>query len=289
MMQTPEAPTNLDVYSIVTNHFMILLQQGIVPWLLLWNDREPPQNLITKRPYRGVNTWLLLSTPYERNLYLSWEQLKEVGGSVKRGEHGHIVIYSNKFTTDNEGKQIPLLRYYKVFNIAQCTGIPPSLIPPAISDKADPLASAVAIIENMPLCPPIKYVKQKVLYDAATDCIHMARLKTFPIPTLYYRTLFRQLIHSTGHSSRLNRSTPQHDSDSYNTEAFIAELGASYLCSLCGIDHADVKYDWVYFEERTGMLIQDKAFILSASSHAQRAVDFILNLKRDVDEDQNGG
>jgi len=278
---TTETPVNIDVYSIVSNQIMSFLQQGCIPWHRSWPDGKPPRNLLSNLPYRGINVWLLLSTPYEQNLFLSWDQLKSVGGSVKRGEKGHVVVYSKKYTTDELGKQIPLLRYYKVFNIGQCTGIPHSLILNSVPREVDPLAFAEAVIKGMPSCPPIKYRRQRAFYDPGTDIVNMFSLKTCSSPAAYYRALFRQLVHSTGHASRLNRPTIagmlEHGSDPYSLESCIAELGACYLCSLCGLGHADAKFDLVYLEQWTGALMGDKTFILSASTQAQRAVDYILN------------
>jgi len=287
---TTETPKNIDVYSIVTNQIISFLQQGSIPWHRSWPDRKPPRNLLSNQPYRGINVWLLLSTKYEHNLFLSWDQLKSVGGSVKRGEQGHVVVYSKKYTTDEAGKQIPLLRYYKVFNIAQCTGIPSSLIPNSVIQERDPLTCAEAVVQQMASCPPIKHRKQRAFYDPGTDIVNMFGQKTCAIPAAYYRALFQQLIHSTGHASRLNRPTIagmlEFGSDPYSLESIIAELGACYLCSHCGLGHADAKFDLVYLESWTGMLMGDKALIVSASTQAQRAVDYILNYSPDRAERQ---
>src|SRR5260221_73687 len=115
-------PTKVDVYQIVTNRIITLLDQGTIPWHKPWTEPGIPMNLLSKRSYRGINLWLLLSLNYERNLFLTWDQLKKIGGSVKQGEHGHVVIFWKTVKNDDslevEGKKtVPLLRYYKVFNV----------------------------------------------------------------------------------------------------------------------------------------------------------------------------
>jgi antirestriction protein ArdC len=117
----------VDVYSIVTNRIIELLEQGTVPWQKPWMDTGVPMNMITKRPYRGINFWLLLSLDYAQNLFLTWDQLKKVGGSVKQGEHGHVVVFwktkpakSEEDQDPQNRRQVPLLRYYKVFNAGKC-------------------------------------------------------------------------------------------------------------------------------------------------------------------------
>ena len=94
-------------------------------------NRGLPMNVISKRPYRGINLWLLLSLNYERNLFLTWDQLKKIGGSVLQGQHGHIVIFWKQVKKapeelDDKGKpkMVSMLRYYKVFNVEQCRDIP---------------------------------------------------------------------------------------------------------------------------------------------------------------------
>src|SRR6185503_15547346 len=85
--------TKIDVYQIVTDKIISLLEQGTIPWQKPWTDAGIPMNLLSKRAYRGINLWLLLAENYERNLFLTWDQLKKLGGSVNKGEQVHVVIY----------------------------------------------------------------------------------------------------------------------------------------------------------------------------------------------------
>src|SRR5450631_855681 len=161
----------LDVYEMVTNRIIDLLEAGTVPWQKPWTDAGVPINLISKRPYRGINLWLLLSLNYERNLFLTWDQLKKIGGSVNKDEHGHIVIFwknvkkqPEELGTDGFKKTVPMLRYYKVFNIQQCRDIPQDMIEPLVAIEHSSLAECEGIIKGMPNCPAIKHKEQQAFY-----------------------------------------------------------------------------------------------------------------------------
>lgn len=280
----------VDVYEIVTNRIIELLDQGIVPWQKPWTDSGVPMNLLSKRPYRGINLWLLLSLNYERNLFLTWDQLKKIGGSVKQGEHGHVVVFwkTNKKPESldgetNEKKAVPLLRYYKVFNVGQCRDIPEGLVLPLQQKEHDPIAEAEAILHGMPDCPPVKFKEQKAFYHIGEDYINMPKKKSFKSSESYYSTLFHELVHSTGSEKRLKRPTitemAEFGSETYSIEELVAELGAAYLCSFAGILTGQIIDSTSYIKGWLSKLKDDKRFIVRASGYSQRAVDYILNIK----------
>jgi antirestriction protein ArdC len=251
-----------------------------------------PLNLISKRSYRGINVWLLLSLNYARNFFLTWDQLKKIGGSVKQGEHGHVVIFWKTIKKDDsipeeeKQKNVPLLRYYKVFNIEQCTDLPQDLIP-VIEQKEDmPLVQCERIITNMPQAPEIKHSVPQAFYDAEKDYINMPKRKTFKSMEGYYATLFHELVHSTGHEKRLKRKSiiemAEFGSDMYSLEELIAELGSAYLCSFANIFMP--QNSAAYIGGWLTKLKSDKRFIIQASGFSQRAVDFILNEKASSEE-----
>lgn len=277
----------VDVYQIVTDRIIALLEQGTIPWQQPWTDAGIPMNLISRRSYRGVNLWLLLSLNYERNLFLTWDQLKKIGGSVKKGETGHIVVFwktivknDSKEEGTEEQKNVPLLRYYKVFNIEQCRDVPENLISPIIPKVHAPIVACERIIEEMNDCPPIKHKEQRAFYHPDMDYINMPRKKSFKTSESYYATLFHELAHSTGHGKRLNRKTltemAEFGSELYTIEELIAELGAAYLCSTASILDARIDNSAAYIHGWLGKLKHDKRFIVQASGQAQKAVDYIL-------------
>lgn len=281
--------TKLDVYELVTNRIIELLEAGIVPWQKPWTDAGVPMNLISKRPYRGINLWLLLSLSYERNLFLTWDQLKKIGGSVNQGQHGHIVVFwknvqkqPEELSTNQKPKLVPLLRYYKVFNVEQCRDIPKEMIPELFKEDVDHIAECDSIITAMQNAPVIRHKEQKAYYHITEDYINMPKKKSFKNSEAYYATLFHELVHSTGSENRLGRKTitEMHEfgSEAYSIEELIAELGSAYLSSFAGILNKEIQNSVAYIDGWLGKLKEDKRFIVQASGQAQKAVDCILNL-----------
>lgn len=287
--------TKLDVYEMVTNRIIELLESGTVPWQKPWTDSGVPMNLISKRAYRGINLWLLLSLNYERNLFLTWDQLKKIGGSVNKDQHGHIVVFWKNVKKqpeelDGKGnpKTVPMLRYYKVFNIEQCRDISKDLIPELLKEDVDAILECEAIIHTMPDCPVIRHKEQKAFYHIVEDYINMPKKKSFKRIEAYYSTLFHELVHSTGAEKRLGRKSitemNEFGSEPYSIEELIAELGAAYLSSFTGILDKGIENSVAYIQGWLAKLKGDKRFIVQASGQAQKAVDCILNLSVSKEE-----
>jgi len=290
-MEQNSAPAQRpDVYQIVTDRIIKLLERGTAPWQLPWTQGGMPMNLITRRPYRGINVWLLLSVGYEQNLFLTWEQLKAIGGSVKRGEKGHIVVFYKTIKkeadedADEQEQKIPLLRYFKVFSASQCTGIPEHLLPRTEERHIEPIEACDAIVRGMPNCPRIKHEKQKAFYDVRQDYVNMPKRQSFKSAEAYYSVLFHELTHSTGHQSRLNRKTitqmREFGSEPYSIEELIAEMGTCYLNSHVGILNKQEADSAAYIQGWLKQLKDDKRFVVHAASQAQRAADYILNMQQ---------
>ncbi len=288
MEQTTQT-VEIDVYALVTNRIIELLEQGTVPWQKPWTEAGFPRNLITKRPYRGTNLLLLQSLGYSQNLFLTWEQLKAVNGSVNKGQRAHLVTFWKPLARQGSGTEF-VLRYYKVFNVAQCRDIPQTLFDPPLHADYDPIVECEHIMEHMPNCPKIVHKKQKAFYNPENDIINMPLKGSFTSIESYYGTLFHELVHSTGHKSRLNRDSmnevSEFGTELYSVEELIAEFGATYLCSHGKILTAEITNSAAYISGWLERLRSDKQFIVTASSQAQKAVEYILNVKRDSEEAQ---
>jgi antirestriction protein ArdC len=286
-MDSQQSSNGIDVYQIVTDRIIELLEQGTVPWRQPWQGVEMPMNMLSRRWYRGINQWLLLSLQYERNLYLTWDQLKALGASVNAGEHGNVVVFWKNIKKEPEEldenkkpKVMSVLRYYKVFNIAQCNGIPEQLIPKLETSSFDPIASCDKVIAEMPLCPEIRHKEQKAFYNIKEDFINMPRKKSFKTPEGYYSTLLHELTHSTGAEKRLNRKTlvdvKPFGMESYALEELVAEMGSAFLCFHTGILPAEIDNAAAYLKGWLQILKNDKRFIITAAGQAQKAADYIL-------------
>jgi len=114
------------VEEIITDRIVKLLEAGTPPWHKPWTVRGvAPTNAISKGPYSGINVLMLASQAYASPYWLTFKQAKEANGSVKRGEHGSIVVFAKRETkeveTDKglEEKTYTVLRDYTVFNVEQ--------------------------------------------------------------------------------------------------------------------------------------------------------------------------
>jgi antirestriction protein ArdC len=283
---TTPSTKKVDVYQIVTDRIISLLEAGTVPWQKPWTDAGMPMNALSKRPYRGINFWLLLSLDYEHNLFLTWDQIKKLGGSVKQGEHGHVVVYwktQSKAEVDDEKgeKKPPLLRYYKVFNLHQCRDLPEELMTQVpVPREHQSILACERVITDMPVPPELRCNEPSAYYHIAEDYINMPKREVFTTAEGYYATLFHELVHSTGHEKRLNRSTitqmAEFGSDMYSQEELVAELGSAFLSSHTGILESQIAPSASYINGWLGKLKGDKKFIVQAAGMAQKAVDLII-------------
>jgi antirestriction protein ArdC len=282
------ASAKQNVYQLVTNKIISLLEKGVVPWKQPWIESGIPKNFMSKRPYRGVNLLLLGSLRYERNLYLTFDQVRKLGGTILRGEHGHMVVFytvkkekKTEKTDDEEQKSKWLLKYYRVFNLSQCD-FPESLVIPPTERPHNPLTACERIIEECPKPLMITHQKSGAYYSPGLDYINMPPKNSFISTESYYDALWHEMTHWTGHKTRLGRSgvaDGTRTDESYSFEELIAQLGASFLSNHAGILPTVIDNSAAYIAGWLNVLRNDKRMILRASAAAQRAADFILNRK----------
>ncbi len=181
-----------DVYAIVTERIIEQVQKGTAPWRQPWTDAGIPRNVISQRPYRGINIILLAMLGYEDNQFVTFKQVKELGGTVKKGERSHLVVYwnyveQNAKETDmppvegQPAKKVPMLRYYTVFNVGQCEGIPDKYLA-KIENKWQPLETCNQIIDDMPHKPKIVSKEHRAFYDPLKDSVNMPKASSFERP-----------------------------------------------------------------------------------------------------------
>jgi len=242
-----------DIYETVTNLIVERLEAGVVPWQMPWKTANCiPRNLISKRPYRGFNFWYLLSFNFERPYFLTFNQIKDLGGSIKKGSKSFMVIFWKLIECEKEDsiEEIPFLRYYRVFHIDNVEGINPGLIPENkdYDHEFDPIGTCDELVERWVDSPEIILGKNKACYIPLLDTVHMPHPRTFFKDEAYYSTLFHELVHAVGHKKRLNRHEkfPDHQfgSRDYSMEELVAEMGAAYLC-LSGAPRGVCKYKYL--------------------------------------------
>jgi len=104
-------------HEAVFNQMMTLMEQGQIPWRKPWKN-SAPRNGLTNRRYSGVNFFILSSSGYADERWLTYKQVKQLGGDVKKGEKSRQIVFWNILSKEQDGKKknIPLLKYFNVFN-----------------------------------------------------------------------------------------------------------------------------------------------------------------------------
>jgi antirestriction protein ArdC len=129
-----------DVYTRVTNRILADLERGNLTWHQPWqagHQAGPVSRPLRAggKPYRGINVIMLWAAAMEKNyscpLWLTYKQAAELGGQVRKGEKGSLVVYANEIVrtdTDESGAdvevKIPFMKGYTVFNGEQIDGLP---------------------------------------------------------------------------------------------------------------------------------------------------------------------
>jgi antirestriction protein ArdC len=287
-----------DVYSKITDRIIADLEQGVRPWMRPWSA-EHAAGKITRPlrhngiPYKGINVIMLWSASvmkgYACPLWLTFKQAQELGGNVRKGERGELVVYANRITrteTDDKGeeteREIPFLKGYTVFNAEQCEGLPaqynakagpPALTLPERIDEADQFFAATGA--------DIRHGGTRAYYAEGPDYVQMPPFETFRDAESHAATLAHELTHWTKHPTRLDRDMGRvkWGDEGYAREELVAELGSAFLCADLEItpevrpDHAAYIGHWLK------ALQDDKRLIFSAAAHAQRAADYLHSLQ----------
>lgn len=273
--------TRSSVYQIVTERIIAAIDRGVAPWRIPWSQSlGQPRNLSSGKAYRGVNVWLLAIAQWEKGYptsqWVTYKQAQAMGGQVRKGEKSTMITFWKFFdTTDkktNEPIRLPVLRYYNVFNVAQCDGLKyetPKAFP------TNSIESAESIVAGMPKRPEIRE-GGRACYSTTDDAVEMPAMSRFEKGEDYYSTLFHELAHSTGHESRLNRSMKAaFGSSVYAREELVAEMTAAYLCAECGIIDQTIEQSAAYLASWKKRLQDDEKLFVMAASAAQKAADFI--------------
>ena len=294
-MKKPSTSNRPSIYQTVTERIISSLKAGVIPWEKPWQTPRftggPfPRNFSTGKPYRGINILLLWSNDFGSPFWLTFKQALELKGNVRKGERGTPIVFFKQLShaekdaakTDDEGRTPFVLCHYTVFNVEQCDGLSlPEIVQPTATPEIDEDETCEAIVtgwENRPTLHLSSTTECRAYYRPSTDAVHMPARSRFVDAAHYYSTLFHELVHSTGHESRLNRTFGDHFGDElYSKEELVAEMGAAFLCAIAGIanEHTD-RNTTAYIQNWISKLQEDNRLIVHAAANAQRAADCIL-------------
>ena len=271
----------MDIYAEVTARIIDQMENGIIPWEKPWIACGKAVSHATGKAYSLLNQ-MLLGRPGE---YLTFKQCQEAGGRIRKGAKSHMVVFWKWIETEETGekKEVPFLRYYNVFHIDQCEGVTAKHTHEVrFPDGAETLEAAQEVIYDYLGREGVKLTHSegdRAFYRPATDEVVLPIRKQFMSTAEYFSTAFHELVHSTGHKSRLDRLTKvaAFGSDDYSKEELVAEIGAAALVNHVGLetDHS-FRNSAAYVQNWMQVLKDDKRFIVSAAGKAEKAVNLIL-------------
>lgn len=282
-----------EIQEQVTNLIISELENGNAPWRKGWaTGGIMPTNMVGGNEYQGINAMILsiLGAQYARPLWMTYKQATALGGYVKQGEKGVHVIYYNMLTKDDgQGNvsRIPLMRSYTVFNVEQCANVTIPAKYNQTREPVTPLEATKSILDKYTSKPTVYYAEQsRAFYSPITDSITLPSLNQFDNPQEHAYTLTHELVHSTGHKSRLDRwsngNAGVFGCENYAKEELIAELGSCMLLSAEGVE-LDIPNSGAYIKGWLKALKDDKSLIFTAATKASQAAQYIQGVREEVE------
>ena len=277
--------TRPNIYDLITNRILDLLAEGVVPWRRPWSgEAARPKNLVSGKSYRGINPFLLQCGGYDDPNWLTFRQACELGGAVRKGEKGMPVVFWKWHEVENsetgETDRVPVCRYYTVFNVMQCD-LPDDKRREAVTIEQfdfEPIEKCEAVVAAMQQPPKIEYQGHQAVYQPKFDTVRIPEPSRFAKSSEFYSTLYHELVHASGHQSRLNRKgitePTRFGSAEYAREELIAEIGATFLCGHCGIERETLDNSAAYIDTWMKRLRGDNRLVVVAGAAAQKASDF---------------
>ncbi|NTB87783.1 ArdC family protein [Agrobacterium tumefaciens] len=298
-MKRKEQGERADLYARITDKIVADLENGVRPWVKPWSAANTTGRITRPlrhngEPYSGLNVLLLWSESvaqgYVSPTWMTFKQALQLNGAVRKGESGTTVIYASRFTkseSDGQGgeveRDIPFLKAYTVFNVAQIDGLPDSYYAPPskLADPVERLENADRFFRNTGSV--VRRGGSQAYYAPVTDHIQMPPFEAFRDAGSHAAVEGHEHIHWTAAADRVGRDLSRYAKDRTDRarEELIAELGAAFLAADLGIvpeleprpDHVSYLASWL------SLLSNDKRAIFQAAAHAQRAVNYLHSLQ----------
>lgn len=297
-----------DIYQSVTNTIIQLLEDHQEswnrPWVAFGQDGDFAKNALTGRYYRGINQLLLsigiMQLGYFKNTWLTFNQVKEQGGFVLKGEKSlPVIFYKSAYIDDNKKyydpeivrqmkvdewqskgiKSVPILKLFHVFNVAQTQGLDPAfyeVIPQEPLKDFEKDLRAENLILSTGANVEIKE-SNRAYYDIAADKIVLPLREQFRGQSEpFYATALHELGHWTGGTTRLNRTFGKEFGDkAYAMEELVAELSSAFCCAHLGFSKT-ISSNASYIKGWLGVMKENDKAVIKASYQAQKAADYII-------------
>jgi len=287
----------VDIHQKVTDKIIADIEAGTCKWIKPWDNHgkvfEPmmPYNVIRRENYQGINIPVLWAEGYDSCAWGSYDQWASVGGQVRKDEKGtEIILY--KVATGKVKGEIPeggddkykfrMMKTWKIFNREQ-VDIDDAKIPklPVVATPVHPKSAVMDLCKEVGAT--VQHGGDRAYYNPSLDFIGMPKPTQFKSEMFYSVVLAHELTHWTGHKTRLERDlSGMFGMEKYAQEELVAELGSAFLCARIGLEW-DSAHASAYIKNWLTALKDDKKFIFRAASQAQKAVDFILKVEKEVE------
>ncbi len=280
-----KSQTKTDIYQVVTDSIIEALEAGVKPWVCPWvrggQAAGLPANFTTGTAYCGINIMLLWCSAAKQGFndsrWLTYKQAQELGGQVRKGEHGTTAIFYKTLEKEDadsgEIEKIPMLKSFTVFNVEQIDGLAINTVPQPVTEF-DPLPQVEALMTRSGA--NITECGVKAFYRPATDEVYLPERFRFADAANFYATGLHELVHWTGAKHRLNREKGgRFGSEGYAFEELIAELGSAFLMADLGVA-GEVQHE-SYIASWLKALRGDKRYIFQAASAASKAHRYLMD------------
>ena len=218
-----------DVYASVTAKVVSDLERGVRTWLKPWTgDVDAARIILPLRhnglAYRGINVLLLWSEAIDKGYsspkWMTYRQAVELGGHVRKGEHGSLIVYADTITKtekDDKGEEverdIPYMKGYTVFNVAQIEELPQEYYakPERQGEKMDLIGKAEQFFAASGAV--VIHGGNRAYYAPGPDVIRLPEPEAFSDAESYTSTKAHEFTHWTAHRTRLAREFGKHFGD----------------------------------------------------------------------------
>lgn len=299
----------MDVRQVVTDRIVAMLEKGGNVFRERWTraaSRGVPRNGKTGEPYRGANVLLLwdaaIEHGYGSNVWLTYRQASSVGAQVRKGERAVMCAYFERKPhkvrkaqeADDAGALqdaeeeigaeeasrggVLLAMPFWVFNVAQIDGLPLEVVDLCVEPAKSPRGPVEGALRLLGGCnATIRHGFERAMYLPGLDEIRLPWPSRFTSAEACCATSLHELVHWTGHPSRLHRQFGKRFGDAaYAFEELVAELGSAFLLGHCGLVDATIEGHAAYLDSWLQVLRNDRTAIFAAARHAGEAFEYIL-------------
>jgi len=262
------------------------IENGTGDWIHDWVGGGVPRNHTTSRRYHGINILLLWAAKEASNFptgdWATYKQWAASGHQVKRGEKSSTIFISKDALkrggdAANPDDHYRLLRCAFVFNAAQLVEPPATVTEPVTPiqriERCEKLVAATGATFE---------VADHPAYVPGRDVIKMPPIVGFISSEGYYATVFHELVHWTGHKTRLDRLLSYSfdariGNSDYAFEELVAEFGQAFLCAELGVYGVNENAA-AYLRNWLKAVKQDRgAALMKAASLASKAHEYLVS------------